>query len=94
MFSLEEPHDELPPPGKQGAPLKPWEELGNRQKRKQNQKAFNEVKKVAEARQIGTEQVVGGLLKRSNGEKRDFSYNLSLGLLIIKTRNLLLLVRR
>ena len=74
-ISLDEPHDELPPPGKQGAPIKPWGELGNRQKRKENQNAFNEVKKVAEARQIDTEQVVGGLLKRLKGETYDLSYN-------------------
>ena len=51
---------------KPGAPIKAWEELGPRQKRKQSQKAFDEAKKVAEARNIGTEQVLGGLLRRSN----------------------------
>ena len=42
-----------------GRPLKPWRELKNRQKRSLTQSAFDEVKKTAEARDVGTEVVVG-----------------------------------
>ena len=51
-------------PGKQGAPCKPWDELGTRQKRAKNQKAFDEVKKLAASRNVEPEKVVGGLLRR------------------------------
>ena len=54
-------------PGRLGPPLKPWCELKPQMKRRLTQKAFEEVKKVAEKRDVEPEQVVGGLLRRYGG---------------------------
>ena len=40
----------VPAHAKQGAPLKAWDSLGPLQKRRQSQKAFDEMKKAAQIR--------------------------------------------
>ena len=60
----EEETEEVPEILKQGAPMKEWEFLGPHQKRKQSQKAFNEIQKTARARNIEPEKIAGTLLHR------------------------------
>ena len=71
----EDGHPRVPVPAlaKQGAPLKDWDSLGPLQKRRQSQKAFDEMKKSAEIRNVEPERLAGNLLHRfkshSNNER-------------------------
>ena len=56
--------EEAREPLKQGPPIKEWEYLGPHQKRKQSQRAFDEIKKTALARNVEPEKVAGTLLHR------------------------------
>ena len=58
-------------PGRLGPALKPWCELKPQMKRRLTQNAFEEVKKVAEKRDVEPQQVVGGLLRRYEGWQDD-----------------------
>ena len=49
---------------KQGAPMKAWEELGSRHKRRESQKAVDEIKKVSVARNVEPEKIAGTVLHR------------------------------
>ena len=49
---------------KQGAHMKVWEELGQRHKRRESQKAVDEIKKVAVARNVEPEKIAGTVLHR------------------------------
>ena len=65
--SEDESFEDVLPPGRLGPALKPWCELKPQMKRRLTQKAFEEVKKVAEIRDVEPKQVVGGLLRRYEG---------------------------
>ena len=52
------------PPGRQGPALKPWCQLKPQMKRKLTQKPFDDVKQIADERNVEPKQVVGGLLRR------------------------------
>ena len=54
----------MPVHAKQGAPMKDWTSLGPHQKRRESQRAFDELKKVASARNVEPEIVAGSLLHR------------------------------
>jgi hypothetical protein len=60
----EEEDEEVREPLKQGAPMKDWNALGPGGKRKQSQKAFDELKKTARARNVEPERLAGTLLHR------------------------------
>lgn len=67
--NLEDEHEDTMYPGRLGPPLKPWGQLKPRMKRRLTQKAFEEVKKVADTRDVEPKQVVGGLLRRYGDEQ-------------------------
>ena len=54
----------VPVHAKQGAPMKDWNSLGPHQKRRESQKAFDELRKIATARNVEPERVAGSLLRR------------------------------
>jgi hypothetical protein len=49
---------------KQGPPMKPWDSLGPSQKRKQSQRAFDELKNIASVRKVEPGRLAGTLLHR------------------------------
>ena len=49
---------------KQGAPFKDWMELGPHHKRRESQRAMDEIKKVAAARNIEASKIAGSVLHR------------------------------
>ena len=56
--------EEICEPLKQGAPMKVWNSLGPEGKRKESQKALDELKKTARARNVEPERLAGTLLHR------------------------------
>ena len=79
----------VPAHAKQGAPLKAWDSLGPLQKRRQSQKAFDEMKKAAQIRNVEPERLAGNLLHRfrSLSKVRKFHSVLFLELLIYPTKS-------
>ena len=51
-------------PGKQGPKMKDWDQLGTQTRRRETQKAFDELKKTADARNVDPEKLAGGILRR------------------------------
>ena len=59
----------IPAHAKQGAQLKDWDSLGPLQKRRQSQKAFDEMKKAAQVRNVEPERLAGNLLHRFRSQR-------------------------
>ena len=55
---------QIPVHEKQGAPMKDWDSLGPLQKRRVSQRAFDELKRTAKARNINPQRLAGSILHR------------------------------
>ena len=44
--------------------MKDWDQLGTQTRRRETQKAFDELKKTADARNVDPEKLAGGILRR------------------------------
>ena len=61
---MNDPPEDRSVPGKLGPKMKDWDQLGTQQRRRETQKAFDELKRTADVRNVQPEKLAGGILRR------------------------------